>query len=311
MSVIDIMTNLSIKLNYNSVTLIISIVALIISIIALFYTIVSYLLKHGNKIRCDISTMSTIETDEKYISSITLENLKDKATVIFDIYLRIGYNNFLLIEEFNDAPLILKPFEVYYKEYDPVLFYTVNMDKMIINDNLYNPQKKVILSTTDGKYVVKTNTKRWSVDSLFFSNYTTAVITPYRLSYNDKSYGSNTLFLLILKKNGQEDSIIPILKDDYERKIFINFNLTLESLGSKESFVQYIQKQIDCNNLTYDSFEVIDFGKRIAEIQDEFVKKVSIQPLSFFKYYITGKFITYLENCKTKKINKKNNIAKM
>lgn len=104
--------------------------------------------------------MSTIETKENYISSITLENLKDKATIIFEIYLRLGYNNFLLIEEFNDAPLILKPFEVYFKEYDPVLFYTINMDKMVINENLHNPNRKVILFTNEGKYIVKANTRR-------------------------------------------------------------------------------------------------------------------------------------------------------
>lgn len=44
-----------VKLDYNSITLLISVVALIISIIALVYTIASYLLKRGNKIRCDIS----------------------------------------------------------------------------------------------------------------------------------------------------------------------------------------------------------------------------------------------------------------
>lgn len=292
-----------VKLDYNSITLLISIIALIISIIALVYTIVSYLLKRGNKIRCDISTMSTIETNENYISSITLENLKDKATVIFEIYLRIGYNNFLLIEEFNDAPLILKPFEVYFKEYDPVLFYTVNMDKMIINENLHNPKRKVILSTTEGKYIVKTNTKRWSVDSLFFTNYTTAVIQPCRLSYKDKNYGSNTLFLLILKNNGQEDFVKPILKNDYKRKVFVKFDLTEESIDNKENFVQFIQSQIDGGNLSYDSFDVLDFGKRVESIREEYHEDISIQPLSYLKYYINGRVITFIENLKIRRTN--------
>ncbi|AZA83743.1 hypothetical protein C1637_14120 [Chryseobacterium lactis] len=297
------MTTFPVKLDYNSITLLISIIALIISIIALVYTIVSYLLKRGNKIRCDISTMSTIETNENYISSITLENLKDKATVIFEIYLRIGYNNFLLIEEFNDAPLILKPFEVYFKEYDPILFYTVNMDKMIINENLHNPKRKVILSTTEGKYIVKTNTKRWSVDSLFFTNYTTAVIQPCRLSYKDKNYGSNTLFLLILKNNGQEDYVKPILKNDYKRKVFVKFDLTEESIDNKENFVHFIQSQIDSGNLSYDSFDVLDFGKRVESIREEYHEDISIQPLSYLKYYINGRVITFIENLKIRRTN--------
>ena len=75
------MTNIPINFNYNTVTLLISIVALLISIIALFYTIVTFLLKQGNKIRCDLSTMSTIETEEKYISSITFVSSPKKSTV--------------------------------------------------------------------------------------------------------------------------------------------------------------------------------------------------------------------------------------
>lgn len=300
------MTNIPINFNYNTVTLLISIVALLISIIALFYTIVTFLLKQGNKIRCDLSTMSTIETEEKYISSITLENLKDKATVIFEIYLRIGYNNYLLIEDFSDSPLILKPFEVYYKEYDPVLFYTISMDKMIVNDHIYNPKRKVILSTTDGRYIVKTNTKRWSINQLFFKNYSTAVINPCRLNYNGINYGSNTLFLLVFKKHGEEDIIKPILRNNNKYKLFTKFDLTSESLENKENLSKLIQAQIDNGNLSYDSFEVIDFGKRVNEIKEEYSKTLEIEPLNFFKYFIVGKFFTYKENLKMNKLNKRN-----
>lgn len=91
-------------------TLMISIVALIISIIALYYTIKAFMLKRGHNIRCDISTCSTVECDDDYVSSITLENIKDRATVIFSIYLKLGRSNYILLEDFEKEPLILKPF---------------------------------------------------------------------------------------------------------------------------------------------------------------------------------------------------------
>src|SRR5690349_6820037 len=120
--------------DYNLVSLLVSIVALIISIIALVYTVLTYLLKSGVRFRCDLSVTSSVETEDKYISSITLENLKDKPAVIFEIFLRIGNNNYLLLEEFEKSPLILAPFEVYYRKYDPVVFYLDSDERVRFKD---------------------------------------------------------------------------------------------------------------------------------------------------------------------------------
>lgn len=96
-----------------------------------------------------------------------------------------------------------------------------------------------------------------------------------------KNYGSNTLFLLILKKSGQEDLIKPILRNDHKRKVFIKFDFTEESKSNEENFVRFIQNQIDCGNLSYDSFDVIDFGKRVGSIEGEYHEEISIRPLSY------------------------------
>src|SRR5439155_13648994 len=42
-----------------------------------------------------------------------LENLKDRAVVIFKIYMKFGNNVFIEIDDFANNPLILKPFEVF------------------------------------------------------------------------------------------------------------------------------------------------------------------------------------------------------
>src|SRR5690606_6702009 len=119
------------------------------------------------------------------------------------------------------------------------------------------------------------------------------------------NYGSNTLFLLVFKKNGKEDLIKPILRNNHKYKIFTKFNLTSESLENKENLSKLIQTQIDNGNLSYDSFEIIDFGKRVNEIKEEFAKTLQIEPLNFFQYFIVGKFLTYKENLKMKKLNKR------
>src|SRR5690606_32669838 len=137
--------------------------ALTISIVALIYTIRTYLLKSGQNIKCSYNTMSTVQADDMYIVNLTLENIKERATVIFAIYLKIGRNNYLELEDFSSSPLILKPFEVYHKTYDPVTFYSEGVDIVKI-DHLLSPKvrKKIILSTTNGKFVVKSVIKQWS-----------------------------------------------------------------------------------------------------------------------------------------------------
>jgi hypothetical protein len=173
-----------------------SLSALLISIIALAYTVKAYLLKAGHNLRCDITTCTSVECNDQYVASITLENIKDRATVIFKIYLRLGRNYYLLLEDFSNNdfsnnPLVLKPFEVYHKEYDPILFYSVN-SRLIKLDAVFNhKRRKIILSTTDGKFVVNANTKRWDIIPKFFKNLMTAIIDPVRMGYKGKQYGAN------------------------------------------------------------------------------------------------------------------------
>lgn len=287
--------------------LIISIVALLVSLIALVYTIFTYLLKSGHKIRCNYETCSSREGNDNYISSLTLENLKDRATVIFDIYFKLGNNNYLELESFADSPLILRPFEVYYIEYDPVLFYSEGVDTIQINKLLNNDKIKkfVLLSTTDGKYVVKTNTKRWDTINVFFKNYLTAIIRPQRLLYKDKAYGSNVKFLLVLKfKNGNEQ-VIPLQEGDEKIKIFKNFALTKESLSTKAKLEDYIRLQKSESKIDIDDFEVLHLDEKIEEIKSTYKQSRTAETFSYFKYHLLGRLITIKQNRKLAKANRK------
>lgn len=287
--------------------LIISLIALLVSLIALVYTVLTYLLKSGHKIRCNYTTRSSREGHDTFISSLTLENLKDRATVIFDIYLKLGNNNYLQIESFENLPLILNPFEVYYKKYDPVLFYSdgVNIIQInkLLNDN--KVKKLVLLSTPDGKYVVKTKTKRWSTTNVFFENYFTSIIKPERLYYKEKSYGSNVKFLLILKHKKGNEEVVPIQDGDEKIRKFNNFILNKESLSSKAKLEEYVIAQKNQNNIDFDEMEALSMSETINEIKGTYKNNLTAEAINFFKYHLIGRLFTIKENRKIDKENKK------
>jgi hypothetical protein len=80
-----------------------SIVALLVSITALIYTVKTYILKSGAHVRGLFSIHSSISCEDKYVGRIALENMKDRATVIFKIYLLVGKNYYIELEDFEEV----------------------------------------------------------------------------------------------------------------------------------------------------------------------------------------------------------------
>jgi hypothetical protein len=283
-----------------------SLAALLISIIALVYTVRAFLLKSGHKIRCDITTCSTTECEDNYVRTITLENLKDRASVIFKIYLRFGRSNYLLLEDFSEKPLILKPFEVYYKEYDPIIQYSCSLKRVKL-DNVFSNDKvkrRIILSTTDGRYIVKTNTKRWEPIKYFFRNYFTALIDINRLWYKEKAYGENIKFLIVFKFPNGKEQIVPVKDGDEKLKIFQNFQLTSKSLKSKSELEKFLSKRLKKGELVDCKFEVKDFASWVDNLKKDYKSDpIYVENDGFFKYNILGRYYTIKENRRLKKEN--------
>ncbi len=285
----------------------ISITALLISIIALYYTIRAFSLKAGQRFRCSYSTTSSFECEDKYIKSLIVENLKDRAAIIFKIYIKLGLNNYLLIEDFSDAPLILKPFEVYYKEYDPILFYSLGsditkVDKLIENKKV---KKKILLTTTNGKYSVKSSTKQWDPIIPFFKNHSTALIDPIRFKFRDKNYGRNVKFLIIVTQDSGEEYIISVYKDDYRFKRFSKFQLTKESIETKVSLEKFLELQKKNQKFEYKNIEIIDFKEEVERVINEYPKEViQVESYNFFQYRIVAKILTIIDNYKMYKTNR-------
>lgn len=300
---------MNISIDENIISLLISISALLISLIAMYFTIRAFLLKAGQKFRCDISVCSTIECDDKYISSITIENLKDRAAVIFKIFAKYGLNNYLLIEDFSNSPLILKPFEVYYKEYDPILFYSLGteigkLDKIFDNKKV---KSRILLATTNGKYKIKSNTKRWDPIITFFKNHYTAIINPIRLKVKDKFYGNNIKYIVVLNYDNDKEQVIPINQDEHRHVRFAKFQLTKENLKSKNALELFFKKQNKEGKITFDKIEIIDFRDEVEKIRSKYTKDpIYVESYNFFNYRILGKILTIRDIYKMKMRNKKN-----
>lgn len=98
-----------------------------------------------------------------YIQSYSLESEKDKAISIFRTYLRIGFDTYILLEDFRDKPLILKAYEIHHKEFDRLHWYTSNEHKLDLSEVINDPkiEKRIVLSTSQGKYITQTNKHPW------------------------------------------------------------------------------------------------------------------------------------------------------
>lgn len=290
------------------ISLNIALVALIISIIALIYTIRTYLLKSGSNVRGSFGMCSSsVSCEDQYVTSVTLENLKDRAIVIFKIYLKIGHNYFLEIENFDDQPLILKPFEVFNKEYDPIDLYSINMNRIDLNDLFSDNRikKHLVLSTSDGRYTVNTWIKRWDPVYDFFKNHFTAVIHPRRATYKGKSYGINAKYLVDIKTENGREEVIPIYPRDYEIKKFRKFRLTKDSLESKDALEAYLYDQVSVGVLNCTEITVHDMKSWFAEAYgSENNKTIKANYYSWLKYRLVGPIITKYSDYRLRQKNK-------
>lgn len=284
-----------------------SLVALIVSIIALVYTAKAFLLKSGAYIRGSYVMRSDIACDDKYIYKINLENLKDRAVVIFKIYLQVGHNYFIEIDDFESDPLILRPFEIFSREYDPIDLYSYGTGRILLNDLLEDKSAKrqIVLSTSEGKYIVKDFINYWDPISIFFQNYATAIIRPMRSTYKGKSYGSNAKFIVEFKMESGQEEIVPIYPRDYELKKFNHFSLTKESLASKEALEEYLYEKVIEGTLKCTDVVVYDIDIWRNEIYEAENKGViTAKYENWFEYYVIARIESKMSDYRLKRKNK-------
>lgn len=266
----------------------------------------NYRRKSGICVRGNFGIGSSIACNDSYITQIILENLKDRAVTIFSIYLRVGHNYYIEVENNEDKPLILKPYETYKKDFGPIEFYGINSNKISMNTVLKETKvkKTLILSTSEGKYKVPSNMRRWSPVGDFFQNHMTAVIRPVQSTYKDTGLGGNIKYVIEIIGNNDQEEIIPVHPRDFEIKKFRNFNLTRQSLESKEALEQFLEEQVQLGKLSCKKYLVHDLQAWRLRVHEFYTgKTIDAKYFNWFQYRVLGKIGTKYSGWKLKREN--------
>lgn len=185
-----------------------NLITIAISLMALFLTSRNYLRKAGVHVRGVLTTSSSRECNDTFVSEVILENLKDRAITIFAIYLRIGHHCYIELENLEDKPLVLKAFETYQKQFGAIEFYSVNMRKVDLNDLFADDKakKRLVLSTSDGKHIVPSIMRRWNPNYDYFKNCMTITARPIRSTVKGRDLGGNVKYVVeLIPEKGEEE----------------------------------------------------------------------------------------------------------
>jgi hypothetical protein len=289
--------------------LVLASIALVVATPAAWFTYQSFRLKSGQRVRGWFGVTSTVDCDDKFVGHVLLENLKDRAVVIFKIFLELSHGYWVQVEDFGSTPLILRPFEVFERDYGPIEYYTFSLSRVDINALIDNStiRRRLVLSTTDGKHVVREWIRGWNPIGDFFKNHTTAVITPIRSTLKGVTYGANIKYLVHLTMPDGTEETIGVRKRGYNIRLFKRFDIPQQALSSAESLEEFLlSKAIDgslrCADLTVRDLdawrdEVYEHRKETAD--------VVAKPRGWVVYHVLGRFVTWWSDVRMRRSNRR------
>jgi hypothetical protein len=291
---------------------IIQFIALGVSLIALTFIVQNYWRKSGTYIRGQFCVSSSVWAEEKYVNSLTIENVKDRPVIIFKIYILVGRNYYIELNDFNHEPMILKAYESYTCHYDPVDFYSVSMNRVKMSKMLDSRKtpSRIVLATSSGKYVVREYIKRWDPIVDFFNNHMTAIVQPMRPNEKHGFYGVDVKYLVKITTEDGYTRTKPIYTEDYKRPRFDGFRLTEESLSSKETLDIFLTTQALEGNLKCVNVEVYDAEQlRKENYGSGYNKTFDAEYIGWFQYHVLGRILTKLSDIRLYFVNRKNRKA--
>ena len=272
-------------------SVILSALTLSVAFIGAAYAYRSDRRKSGTEVSGMASWVSRFDAEDAYIQTVTLQNMKDRAIVIYSIHLEIGHGYFLEVEDLSDDPLVLKPFSAYQKHYAPVDFYASNLDRIRLNEVLSdrNTRRRIVLSTATGRYTIERSIRQWSPIRAGFRNQFTAMFHPYRSKYEGKAYGSRTRFLVKLTTTGGKQEVISIHPRADRYQIFEGFKLTPEVLQSKELLEEFLWERAISGELPCSDLAVVDWESCRNGFYEQLTPHVvDIEAQTWFTYHIKG-----------------------
>lgn len=281
----------AIKPHIALIALLVSSTALVISTTAATIAWLNFRRKSSLNLRGVHTIKFSNECDDAYVSSIAIENLKDRAVSIYAVYLRISRGYYLLIEDFRDSPQILRAYETLTKSYEPIEYYVSHgyrtAIQAVLNKRIH--KHRLVVSTSEGKYVVKEPPKTWTPTNDFFRNGLTTTVVAHRGMYEGKVIGGNTKYIVKLTAAGDKTQTLLIHRLDYKLQPFEDIRLTEASLRSADALTALFQAHIAAGRLAAESVEVLDLDELRRERRTLLSNEVfEAKPIGWFKYHVIG-----------------------
>ena len=266
-----------------------------VSFTALLIAFLNYRRKSSVSIRGGFSLSSSVDCDERYVSSVILENMKDRAVTIYGIYISAGDNYLIEIDEFEDAPLILRPFETLRRTYGPIEFYGFNLRRVNMSPILERKdiRQRLVLSTSEGRHVVRRYSRRWIPILEHFRNHAFAVVKPVRFTYKEKHIGGNVRYVVDAVLSNDEREVILLRPDDHQYQRFRSFRLTPESLSSAEALREYLTARQAEGTLVCKAIQVFDVKEWRERVREDYrAPPVDAEYVGFFTYHVLCRILT-------------------
>ena len=286
-----------IETHLSDLALYIALASFAIAALALVFSIRGDRRKSGIEIRADFSVASSVQSAERWVSQVRLENLKDRPLSVYKIYLEVGHGLHIEVEDFTEHPLSLDAYSVYQQKYDPVEFYSHGMSRVtgFLGDK--KSRQRIVLTTSQGRYYPRRGTKTFDDPFLdtILRNITTGVVHPERLTHKGRSYGSEAKFVVTFSNADGTEEVVPIYPRDYEIRKFRNFKLTREAIESQQSLEEFLQEQVAAGNLSYLSLSVVDLHAVRRNVFKDYSETKTFTPQGWFSNKVVGRGLTVWE----------------
>jgi hypothetical protein len=158
-------------------------------------------------------------------------------------------------------------------------------------------QGNLVLSTSEGKYVVSKNIKRWRPVSEYFSNHSTILLQTIRAQHKDVAIGGRVPYVVDLKFLDGSEAVIPMRRDDFQLVRFREWQLTKDALETAQTLRTFLGKQKDAGILRCERFEVYDIESWRAKSRSFYDEHpYEAQSVGFFRHLFIGRYRTWKDH---------------
>lgn len=271
--------------------------SMLLAMIAIWIAYKNYLRKGGLDIRGSYSMTASVESSEKYISDVLIENAKDRSVTIFAIYLQVGRSHYLQLIDFESSPLTLKAFESFKKEFGPVECYWANFSRYSINRMLGDDRvkKRLVCSTSSGRYVVPRLVSKWTPFVASLSNSLVKGIYPSRSEFEGRALGDRVDYVAkFTSKTGGARRVVVLQKSSHAYQIFEHVQLTAESLMTSDALRSFLEGARRDGAFGDVEIEVFDVGEWRSVKHSQFGlfdrDPIDLRQPSVWDFYVLGNF---------------------